>query len=69
MSAIVFGEADPRRYIVPESECMACRHPVDDHGWGGDDHRGCDRCDCALTLCWVHDSLHDNDDCDAEGEL
>ena len=58
MTALVFGEADPARYNVPASECLACGHPSADHAFGDDGlptcmptveagRCGCDRYQCA----------------------
>lgn len=66
---LVFGVTNPREFIVPEGECMACRHPTESHQ---DEYDGCGYrgdCSCRRRFCWLHDALDGEHECDAEGEL
>jgi hypothetical protein len=63
MTAIIFGEVDPRVYVVPDAECMACRHPAEFHS---DLHDGCASCSCRRRWCYLHDALDGEHDCDED---
>ena len=69
MSGIVFGDVDPRTFVVPEGLCMACRHEARRHDSAGTDFGApiaCPRCSCERRWCSIHDALDEEHECDEE---